>query len=284
MNTFKTTLLLTGMTLLFLFVGGAVGGRGGMTLALVLAVAMNAFAYFFSHKIALAMSHAQPVTREQAPRLYRITEALVQRAGLPTPRLYVMPEAAPNAFATGRNPSNAAVAVTVGLLETMDDEELAGVIAHELGHVRNYDILTGSIAATLAGAITYLAQMGHFAMLFGGGQRSDEDEGSNPLVALLMIILAPIAATIVQLAISRQREYAADATAARIVGHPFGLIRALEKLGAYNKRIPMHTSPAASSLFIVAPFSAGTFASLFSTHPPLEERIAALRNLSSLAA
>jgi len=283
MNTFKTTLLLTGMTLLFLFVGGAIGGRGGMTLALVIAIGMNAFTYFFSHKIALAMSHAQPVTREQAPRLYRITEALVQRAGLPMPKLYVMPEAAPNAFATGRSPSNAAVAVTVGLLETMDDEELAGVIAHELGHVRNYDILTGSIAATLAGAITYLAQMGHFAMLFGGSHRSDDDEGSNPLVALLMILVAPIAATIVQLAISRQREYAADATAARIVGHPFGLMRALEKLGAYNKRIPMHASPATSSLFIVAPFSAGGFANLFSTHPPLESRIAALRTLSMAA-
>lgn len=283
MNTFKTTLLLTGMTLLFLVVGGALGGRGGMTLALMLAIAMNAISYFFSHKIALAMSHAQPVTREQAPRLYRITEALVQRAGLPMPKLYVMPEAAPNAFATGRNPSNAAVAVTVGLLETMDDEELAGVIAHELGHVRNYDILTGSIAATLAGAITYLAQMGRFAMIFGGGHR-DDDRGSNPLVALSMLILAPIAALIVQLAISRQREYAADATAARIIGHPFGLIRALEKLGAYNKRIPMHASPATSSLFIVAPLSAGTFAGLFSTHPPLQERIAALRNLSQIAA
>jgi heat shock protein HtpX len=264
-----------------LLIGGTIGGERDLTMALGMAVLMNGISYFFADKIALSMSGAQPVTREQAQRLYAITEQLCMRAGLPMPRLYVMPEAAPNAFATGRNPKNAAVAVTVGLLETMTDQELEGVIAHELGHVRNYDILTASVAATLAGAITWLAHMGQFAMLFGGGGYRDRDDrgGVGGLGALLMIFLAPLAATVVQLAISRQREFAADAAAARFVGHPFGLISALEKLGAYNKRIPMRAHEATASLFIVAPFSGGGLLSLFSTHPPLEKRIQALRNL-----
>ncbi len=281
MNTFKTATLLTGLTLILLFAGQLIAGERGVTIALGMAVVMNLMGYFMSDKIALAMSGAQPVSREQAPRLYAITERLCQRAGIPLPRLYVIPQPAPNAFATGRSPRHAAVAVTAGLLELMNEDEVEGVIAHELAHVRNYDILTASVAATLAGAITYLAQFGHFAMIFGGGHSRDDrdDRGGNAFVALLMIILAPIAATLVQLAISRSREYAADATAARMVGHPNGLIRALEKLGYYNKRIPMDVSPASASMYIVAPFTGGGWTRLFSTHPPLEQRIVALREM-----
>lgn len=279
MNAFKTALLLTGLTLLLLLGGQLIAGQRGMTVALFIAVVMNGISYFFSDRIALAMSGAQPVTREQAPRLYQIVDRLCGTANLPMPKLYMIPQPAPNAFATGRNPRNASVAVTAGLLEVMTDEELEGVIAHELAHVRNYDILTASVAATLAGAITWLAHMGQFAMIFGGGHRDEENRGGG-LGALLMIILAPIIALIIQLMISRRREYAADASAARMIGHPFGLVKALEKLGAYNKRIPMDVSPATSSLFIVAPLSAGqTLMSWFSTHPPLEKRIAALRDL-----
>jgi len=279
MNTLKTGILLTALTLVLLFIGSAFGGQRGMTMALVFAVLMNGVAYFFSDKIALAMSGAQPVTREQAPRLYSITERLCAQVGLPMPKLYIIPQAAPNAFATGRNPKRASVAVTAGLLELMNEQEVEGVLAHELGHVRNYDILTASVAATLAGTITWLAHMGRWAMIFGGGARDDDRNGGG-LGALLMLFLAPIAAVLIQLAISRQREYAADAAAARTVGHPYGLISALEKLGAYNKRIPMDVSPATSSLFIVAPLGAGQmFFKYFSTHPPLEERIEALRSM-----
>jgi heat shock protein HtpX len=278
MNTFKTAMLLTGMTLLLVVGGQFIAGEQGMIMAFGIAVVMNAIAYFFSDKMALAMSGARPVTREQAPRLYAITERLCQRAGLPMPRLYVIPEHAPNAFATGRNPRNAAVAVTAGLLELMNEEEVEGVIAHELAHVRNYDILTASVAATLAGAITFLARMA----LWGGMGHRDDDRGGggHPIFAILMLILAPLGAMLIQLAISREREFAADASAARFVGHPNGLIKALEKLGYYNKKMPMDVSPATSSLFIVAPLGgSGSFMNLFSTHPPLEKRIAALRNL-----
>jgi len=280
MNTLKTGLLLTALTLLLLFIGQALGGRNGMTIALGFAVLMNGFAYFFSDKIALASSGAQPVTREQLPRLYEVMDRLCGKANLPMPKLYVIPQAAPNAFATGRNPSHASVAVTQGLLELMNDEELEGVIAHELSHVRNYDILTTSVAATLAGAITWLAEMGRWAMIFGGGSRDDDERGGGGFTALLMLILAPLAALLLQLMLSRRREYAADATGVRMVGHPHGLISALEKLGAYNKKIPMDVSPAASSLYIVKPLSSGqVFTGLFSTHPPLEDRIAALREM-----
>ncbi len=279
-NTLKTAFWLTILTLLLLFVGQSFGGQRGLTIALFFAVMMNGVAYFFSDRIALASSGAQPVTREQAPRLYQIVERLSGKAGLPMPRLYVIPEQAPNAFATGRNPSHASVAVTAGLLELMNDDEIEGVLAHELSHVSNYDILTSSIAATLAGAITWLAQMGRWAMIFGGGSRDDDDRGSSPVVALLMIFLAPVAAMVLQLMISRRREFAADESGARMVGHPYGLISALEKLGAYNKRIPMDATPTTSSLYIVAPLSSGEiFSSLFSTHPPLERRIEALRNM-----
>jgi heat shock protein HtpX len=280
MNTVKTGLLLTVLTLLLVLGGRAIAGPNGMALGLALAVLMNGVAYFFSDKIALAASGAQPVTREQVPRLYEVLERLCGKANLPMPKLYVIPQPAPNAFATGRNPRHASVAVTQGLLELMNDEELEGVIAHELSHVRNYDILTTSVAATLAGAITWIAEMGRWAMIFGGGARDDEDRG-GAIAALLMLILAPLAALLIQLGISRQREYAADASGARMVGHPYGLMKALEKLGAYNKKIPMDVSPATSSLFIVAPLSAGqVFTGLFSTHPPLEDRIAALRNMT----
>lgn len=278
MNVFKTALLLTGLSLVLLALGNLFGGRQGMTLALILAVLINGVSYFFSDKIALKMSRAQAVTREQAPRLYAITERLCQRANLPMPRLYMIPQPAPNAFATGRNPKNAAVAVTAGLLELMNEEEVEGVIAHELAHVRNYDILIASVAATVAAAITWISYMGRWAMILGG--RGGGRDGGG-LGALLMLIVAPIAALIIQMAISRQREYAADATAARIIGHPYGLASALEKLGWYNKRIPMDVAPVTASLFIVAPLGAGrAFMNLFSTHPPLDKRIAALRSMT----
>lgn len=281
MRTLKTGLLLTALTLILVFGGQAIAGRQGMTFGLVIAVFMNGIAYFFSDKIALASSGAQPVTREQAPRLYAVMERLAAKGNLPMPKLYVIPQAAPNAFATGRNPSHASVAATEGLLELMNDDELEGVIAHELSHVRNYDILTTSIAATLAGAITWVASMGRWALLFGGFG-GDRDRRGGGLEALLMLIVAPLAALLVQLGISRQREYAADAAGARLVGHPYGLISALEKLGAYNKRIPMtNVTPATSSLYIVMPLSPGqVFTGLFSTHPPLPERIEALRRMT----
>jgi heat shock protein HtpX len=282
MRAVKTAFLLTALTLLLVLGGQAIAGRQGMTFGLIIAVAMNGIAYFFSDKIALMSSGAQPVSREQMPRLYEVMERLAAKAQLPMPKLYVIPQPAPNAFATGRNPSHASVAVTAGLMELMNDDELEGVIAHELSHVRNYDILITSIAATLAGAITWIASMGRWAMIFGGyGGSRDNDRGGGGLAALLMLIVAPIAALLIQLGISRQREFAADASGARMVGHPNGLISALEKLGAYNRRIPMDVPPTTASLFIVAPLTAGqVFSGLFSTHPPLAERIAVLRNMT----
>jgi len=282
MRTLKTGLLLTLLTLILVFGGEALGGRQGMTFGLVLAVVMNGIAYFFSDKIALASSGARAVSPEQAPRLYAVMERLAAKGNLPMPKLYVIPQAAPNAFATGRSPSHASVAATEGLLELMNDDELEGVIAHELSHVRNYDILTTSIAATLAGAITWIAQMGRWALIFGGFEGNRDRRGGGGLEALLMLIVAPIAALLIQLGISRQREYAADAAGARLVGHPYGLISALEKLGAYNKRIPMtNVTPATSSLYIVRPLGAGqVFMGLFSTHPPLPDRIEALRRMT----
>jgi heat shock protein HtpX len=244
---------------------------------------MNFVSYFFSDKIALKTSGAQPVTREQLPRLYQVMEGLAAKANIPVPKLYVVPDAAPNAFATGRSPKHASVAVTQGLLQIMNDDELEGVIAHELSHVRNYDILTSSIAATIAGAVTYMAQMGRWAMMFGGfGGNREDNRGGGGLSALLMIFLAPFAALLLQLFLSRTREYAADETGVRMVGNPQGLISALEKLGTYNRRIPTTAiSPSTSSLCIVKPFfGQGTLSSLFSTHPPLEDRIAVLKQMS----
>jgi heat shock protein HtpX len=280
MKTLKTTFLLTALTLLLLFLGASFGGERGMMLALVVAVLMNGTAYFFSDKIALASSGAQPISREEAPRLYAVMERLAAKASLPMPKLYLIPQPAPNAFATGRNPSHASVAVTQGLLDLMNDDELEGVIAHELSHVRNYDILTSSIAATLAGAIMWIGRMGRFGMMFGGfGGRGDRRGGG--IGALLMLILAPIAALLLQLGISRQREYQADASGVKMIGQQYGLISALEKLGAYNQKIPSDIPPSTAALCIVAPFAPGQFLSgLFSTHPPLADRIAELRNMT----
>jgi len=281
MRTLRTTFLLTLLTVLLVLIGHVFGGRSGMTLALGAAVLMNGIAYFFSDKIALKTSGAKPVALEEAPRLYGVMERLCGKASLPMPKLYMIPTAAPNAFATGRNPHHASVAVTQGLLQVMNDDEMEGVIAHELSHVKNYDILTSSIAATIAGAVTWLAEIGKWGMIFGGFGGGD-DEGAGGLVAAIaMLIIAPLAAMLLQLGISRQREYQADASGARMVGHPYGLISALKKLEAYNQRIPMNVTPATSSLFIVAPLSARrTMANLFSTHPPLEKRIATLENMT----
>ena len=285
MRVFRTTFLLVALTLLLMLIGQGFGGRGGMTIALGFAVIMNAFAYFFSDKIALWSSGAKPVTREQLPRLYQVMERLAAKANLPMPKLYVVPEQAPNAFATGRNPRHASVAVTQGLLELMNDEELEGVIAHELSHVRNYDILISSIAATIAGAVVHLATMGRWAMIFGGwggGDRDDQKGGG--MAAILMLFLAPFAAMLLQLGLSRQREYSADATGARMVGNPYGLISALQKLGTYNNRIPTTAiSPSTASLCIVKPlFGGGSFGTLFSTHPAIPDRIAALKEMTVL--
>ncbi len=281
MKTFKTAFLLTALTILLLFIGQVFGGRGGMTIALGIAILMNGVAYFFSDKIALASAGAKPISQEQAPRLYAVMQRLAAKANLPMPKLYLIPQPAPNAFATGRNPRHASVAVTEGLMQLMNDDELEGVIAHELSHVRNYDILTSSIAATIAGAITWVAEMGRWGMIFGGFGGGDRDREGGGLVALLMLIVAPLAALLLQLGISRQREYQADASGARMVGHPYGLISALEKLGSYNKRIPMNIPNTTSALCIVAPLNARQmFSGLFSTHPPLTDRIAALRSMT----
>jgi len=278
MRVLRTTFLLVAMTLFLMLVGSLIGGRNGMTIGLGIAICTNAFAYFFSDKIALVSSRAQPVTREQLPRLYAVMERLAAKANIPVPKLYVVPDKAPNAFATGRNPRHASVAVTEGLLELMNDEELEGVIAHELSHVRNYDILISSIAATLAGAITWIA---HWGLWLGGGDGEDRERG-GVIVELLLMILAPMAALLLQLALSRQREYAADATGARMVGEPYGLMSALQKLGTYNQRIPTTAiPPSTAALCIVRPlFGRDGMASLFSTHPPLEKRIDALREMT----
>jgi heat shock protein HtpX len=280
MRILRTTFLLTALTMFLVIVGQYLGGRGGMIIGLGFALFSNAFAYFFSDKIALYSSGAQPVSREQLPRLYEVMERLAAKANLPVPKLYVIPEQAPNAFATGRNPLHASVAVTNGLLRIMKDDELEGVIAHELSHVRNYDILISSIAATLAGAITFLAHMGFW---FGGGNRDERDREGGGILTLLLIFLAPLGAMLLQLGLSRQREYSADETGAHMVGNPDGLISALQKLGAYNNQIPTTAiSPSTSALCIVKPlFGGGTLSSLFSTHPPLADRIAALREIST---
>jgi heat shock protein HtpX len=282
MKVLRTAFLLTALTLVLITLGGMFGGPNGMKIALGFAIVGNAFAYFFSDKIALWSSGAKPVSREELPRLYEVMDRLAGKANLPVPKLYIVPEAAPNAFATGRSPRHASVAVTQGLLQVMNDDELEGVIAHELSHVRNYDILISSIAATLAGAITYLAHMGQLASIFGyGGNRGNDREGGG-LSAILMLILAPLAAMLLQLGISRQREYAADQTGVKMVGQPYGLISALQKLGAYNQRIPSNIPQTTSALCIVKPLFGGgsIFSSLFSTHPPLEDRIAALREMT----
>lgn len=276
-NMFKTVFLLTAMTLLLMIAGRAFGGQNGMYIALAIAVVMNFSAYFFSDKIALATYRAQPVTREQLPRAYAAVERLAPKMNIPMPKIYVIPTDSPNAFATGRNPQHASVAVTHGILGLLTDEELEGVLAHELGHVNNRDILISSVAATLAGAITMLASMGRWAMIFGGYGRGERDNrGGGGLTALFMLIVAPIAATLIQLAVSRSREYQADATGAHFTGNPYALASALQKIDTYARRLPMQASPSTAHLFIIQPFlgvSAGTFANLFSTHPPIAKRI-----------
>ena len=270
-NTFKTAFLLTALTLLLMFFGRYFGGENGMLLALAFAAVMNFVAYFFSDKIALSMYRAQPVTREQLPRAYQIVERLTQKIGIPMPKIYVIPTESPNAFATGRNPSHASVAVTHGILGLLTDEELEGVLAHELGHVNNRDILISSVAATIAGAITMLASMGRFAMIFGGGGGRDRRGGG--LSALFMLIVAPVAASLIQLAVSRSREYQADATGAHFTGNPYALASALQKLDAYSRRIPMQATPSTAHLFIIQPLLGVNFGNLFSTHPPIAKRI-----------
>lgn len=273
-NTFKTAFLLTALTLLLMFFGRYFGGQNGMLLALAFAVVMNFVSYFYSDKIALAMYHAQPVTRQELPRAYEIVERLTQKIGIPMPRIYVIPTESPNAFATGRNPKHASVAVTHGILGLLNDEELEGVLAHELGHVNNRDILISSVAATIAGAITMLAYMGRFAMIFGGmGGGDREDRGGGGLAGLFMLIVAPIAASLIQLAVSRSREYQADATGAHFTGNPYALASALQKLDAYSRRVPMQASPSTAHLFIIQPLLGMNFGNLFSTHPPIAKRI-----------
>ena len=272
-NAFKTAFLLTVLTLLLLFIGRVFGGQNGMLIALVFAAVLNFVSYFFSDKIALTMYRARPVTREELPRAYQIVERLTQKIGIPMPKMYVIPTDSPNAFATGRNPEHASVAVTQGILNLLNDEEMEGVLAHELGHVRNRDILISSIAATIAGAITYLAEIGRWGMIFGGYERDREGRGGGGFAALFMLILAPIAAMLIQLAVSRSREYQADASGAHYTGNPYALASALAKLDAYSKRLPLQATPSTAHLFIVQPFLGQSLMSLFQTHPPIAKRI-----------
>ena len=271
---------MAGLTVLFVLVGRALGGESGMVMAFFFAVASNFFAYWFSDKIILRLYGAREVTRDQSPELYRIVEELSLRSGLPMPRVYVISDPSPNAFATGRNPQHASVAVTEGILEVLSPEELRGVLGHELAHVQNRDILISTIAATLAGAISMLANMARWALWFGGRHSDDRERGGHPLAALATMILAPIAAMLIQMAISRSREYQADATGARIHGNPLDLASALKKIAQHSQRRPMlQAGPATAHLFIINPLRGGGIVSLFSTHPPLEERIKRLESM-----
>jgi len=274
MNYMKTAMLMVMLTLLLVWGGAALGGKSGMTFALVMAFVMNFVTYFFSDKIVLKMYRAREVSEAEAPVLHRIVRRLSQKAGMPMPKVYIIPDMSPNAFATGRNPKHAAVAATEGIMQLLSEEELSGVMAHELAHVRNRDILISTIAATVAGAISYMAHMAQWAMIFGG--RHDDDEGGSPVASIVMMIVAPIAAMLIQMAISRSREYAADEGGARLQGNPHALANALRKLHNGAQAIPMHATPATSHMMIVNPFSGGGIAKLFSTHPPVEERIARL--------
>jgi len=281
-NLFKTAVLLAALTCLVVLIGGAIGGQQGMLIAFVFAAAMNFASYWFSDKVVLSIYGAQPVDEASAPDLYRIVRRLATRDDIPMPRVYVMPGDTPNAFATGRSPQHAAVAVTEGIMRMLDDNEIEGVIAHELSHVKNRDTLIMTIAATLAGVITYLAQMAQWAAIFGGRRGDDEDSGGGGAIsAIAMAILAPIAAMLVQMAISRTREFQADASGARLAGQPWGLAKALEKLEMAASIAPMQATPATAHLFIVNPLRGGGLMSLFSTHPPTQERIARLRAMKS---
>jgi heat shock protein HtpX len=280
-NKIRTTILLAVMTALIIWIGQLFGGQQGMIIALLIAAGMNFFSYWFSDKIVLKMYRAKEVSPQQAPEVYEMVQTLSGNAGLPMPKLFVIPKEAPNAFATGRNPEHAVVAVTQGLLNIMDQDEVMGVLAHELAHVKNRDILIGSIAATMAGAIMVLANMARFSAMFGGRGGDGDRGGAGGIGLIAMSLLAPFAAMIIQMAISRSREYLADSTGAGFAGNSEGLAQALEKLGQYSKRIPLNANPSTAHMFIVNPLSGRRLMSLFSTHPPLEERIARLRGYPS---
>ena len=280
-NQIRTTILLAAMTVFVVLIGQLLGGRQGMVIALILAAGMNFFSYWYSDKVVLKMYRAKEVTPDQVPEIYDIVKTLSQRAGLPIPKIYIIPQESPNAFATGRNPEHAVVAVTEGLLKLMDREEIMGVLAHELAHVKNRDILISSIAATMAGAIMLLATMARWSAIFGGGSSDDEEGGLGFIGLIVMSIIAPIAAMIIQMAISRSREYLADSTGAGFAGHSEGLARALEKLGTYSGRMPLDANPSTAHMFIVNPLTGQRLMSLFSTHPPLKERIARLRGIKT---
>ncbi|MFH1703188.1 MAG: zinc metalloprotease HtpX [Nitrospirota bacterium] len=278
MNNVKTLFLLVTLTLILIWAGASLGGKQGMTVAFIFALGMNFFAYWFSDKIVLGMYRAKKVTESEAPELYGIVRRLAQKAEMPMPKVYIVEQEQPNAFATGRNPKHAAVAVTTGMMRMLSQEELQGVIGHELAHIRHRDILVSTIAATIAGAISFLAQMAQWAMIFG--HRGDDEERGNPLAALVMMIVGPIAALIIQMAISRSREYSADEGGARLAGNPRYLSGALRKLHLASQKIPMNANPATSHMFIVNPLSGGGILKLFSTHPPIEERITRLDSMS----
>ncbi|MBW1641681.1 MAG: zinc metalloprotease HtpX [Deltaproteobacteria bacterium] len=276
-NQIKTTILLALLTAVILWIGHLFGGQQGMIVALIFAGAMNFFSYWYSDKIVLKMYRAKEVTPQESPKLYEIVSTLANNANLPMPKLFIIPSETPNAFATGRNPEHAVVAVTDGLLRLMDSDEITGVIAHELAHVKNRDILIGSIAATMAGAIMLLATIARWSTIFGGMSGDDNEGGLGIIGLIVMAIIAPIAAMIIQMAISRSREYLADSTGSLIAQNPNGLANALEKLGAYSKRIPMKANPSTAHMFIVNPLTGKNLMNLFSTHPPIEERVARLR-------
>ncbi len=283
MNGLKTALLMTLLTILFLFLGKMIGGQQGMIIALVIALGMNFFSYWFSDKIVLSMYGAKEVTEAEAPNLYSMVRRVATRAGIPMPKVYIMENPTPNAFATGRNPEHAAVAVTTGILQLLDSEELEGVIAHEIAHISNRDILIGTIAATFAAAIMFLADMARWAMIFGGS-KNDEEEGGNPLSAIgavVAMIVAPLAATLIQMAISRSREYLADETGAKYCGKPLALASALKKIAYGNEMMPMDAKPATAHMFIMSPLSGSSILHLFSTHPPIEKRIERLQALAA---
>jgi heat shock protein HtpX len=276
LNGLKTMALMVTLTLMLVGVGAILGGKAGMTFALVIAFGLNFFSYWYSDKIVLKMYRAREVTEAQAPELHGIVRRLAQKAGLPMPRVYIIEQPQPNAFATGRNPQHGAVAVTTGIMDVLTREELEGVLAHELSHIRHRDILVSTVAATIAGAISYLAQMAQWAFIFGGR----DDENGNPVAAIIMMIVGPIAALLVQMAISRSREYGADQGGAELSGNPLYLASALKKLQYASKRIPMKANPATSHMFIVSPLRGESLAKLFSTHPPMEERIARLESMA----
>lgn len=278
-NTFKTALLLGALTGLLLLIGGYFGGRNGVVIAFIFAVVMNFGSYWFSDKLVLRMYHAQEVSENEAPEIYAVVRNLALKASLPMPRVYIIPGDTPNAFATGRDENHAVVAVTEGILRILNREELEGVLAHELTHIKNKDMLVGSIAATLAGAIVMLANMAQWAAIFGGGRHDDGEEGGGTIGLIVMAILAPLAATIIQMAISQSREYLADAGGAKISGKPYSLASALEKLSRASAAIPMNANPSTAHMFIVNPLTGRSLMNLFSTHPPIEERIARLRSM-----